>query len=241
MAASTQKRSIEVILLPGLDGTGELLSEFAAALSGEFKIKIVRYPTDRFLSYSEAVDFVRAMCPASGPFVLVAESYSTPIAIKYAALKPQNLTALVLSAGFTTSPALGLWRFLGWLLAPFIFRIPLSNLAAKFWLVGSNAPSSLLESVRRVTSSVKSKVLAARLRAVLECEVREEVAQVTVPILYLQAKQDRLVNASCLEELRGIAPQVTVAPLEGPHLLLQRKPYQAADTVARFIRCSLPR
>ena len=122
------------------------------------------------------------------------------------------------------------------LLAPLVFRVPLPNLAAKLWLVGPDAPPSLLAAVRSAVSSVQSKVLAARLQAVLGCDVRVELGRVARPILYIQAQQDRLVSASCLEELRRIKPQMSVAELEGPHLLLQREPRRAAETVARFVR-----
>src|ERR1700733_7124492 len=75
----------KLVLLPGLDGTGELFSAFVAALAGEFETEAVRYPTEQCLSYAELEDFVRAACPISGPFLLLAESFSTPLAIKYAA------------------------------------------------------------------------------------------------------------------------------------------------------------
>jgi len=194
----------------------------------------VRYPTERCLSYSELENFVRAVCPTSGPFMLLAESFSTPLAIQYAAANPENLVGLVLCAGFATSPVRGWRQLLGRLLAPLLFRIPLPNLAAKLWLVGPNASPSLLAAVRSAVSSVRSKVLAARLRAVLGCDVRAELGQVVVPVLYIQASQDRLVRASCLEELRRIKPQIAVAVLDGPHLLLQRGPRRAAEVVAVF-------
>jgi pimeloyl-ACP methyl ester carboxylesterase len=236
MAVSTQTQRLKLVLLPGMDGTGELFAEFVAALAGEFEIVTARYPTEQCLSYSELEGFVRAACPISEPFVLLAESYSTPLAIKYAASNPESLEGLVLCAGFATSPARGWRRFLGWLLAPVMFRIPLPDLAAKLWLVGPNGLPSLLGSVRTAVSSVKPKVLAKRLRDVLVSDARQEMGQVTVPVLYLQAKQDRLVSSSCLDELRRIKPQMTVAALDGPHLLLQREPYKAAETVAGFIR-----
>jgi len=241
MAVSTQTQRLKLVLLPGMDGTGDLFSEFAAALAGEFEIATVRYPTERWLSYSELERFVRAACPTSGQFVLLAESYSTPLAIKYAASNPENLEGLVLCAGFATSPMRGWRRSFARLLAPVMFRIPLPSLAAKLWLVGWEAPSSLLRSVRSAVSSVKPKVLAARLRGVLTCEVRPEMGRVTMPVLYVQAKQDRLVRVACLDELRQIKPQMAVAVLEGPHLLLQREPYTAAETVAGFVRSLLQR
>ena len=224
----------KLVLLPGLDGTGELFSEFVAALAGEFETEAVRYPTEQCLSYAELEDFVQAACPISGPFVLLAESFSTPLAIKYAASNPENLAGLVLCAGFATSPMRGWRRFLGLLLAPLMFRVPLPNLAIKLWLVGPDTPPSLWAAMRSAVSSVRSKVLAARLRAVLECDVREELGRVAVPILYIQAQQDHLVSPSCLDEMRRIKPQMAVTVLEGPHLLLQREPRRAAEVVAAF-------
>jgi len=224
----------KLVLLPGLDGTGELFSEFVAALAGELETKTVRYPTEQCLSYAELEDFVRAACPISGPFMLLAESFSTPLAIKYAASNPVNLEGLVLCAGFATSPVRGWRRVLGSLFAPLVFRIPMPKLAAKLWLIGPDASPSLLAAVRSAVSSVQSKVLAARLRAVLGCDVRAELCRVAVPILYIQAQQDRLVSASCLEELQRIKPQMAVTVLEGPHLLLQREPRRAAEVVAAF-------
>jgi pimeloyl-ACP methyl ester carboxylesterase len=217
-----------------MDGTGQLFNDFVEALPNALEAVTVRYPTERCLSYSELENFVRAVCPTSGPFMLLAESFSTPLAIQYAAANPENLVGLVLCAGFATSPVRGWRQLLGRLLVPLLFRIPLPNLAAKLWLVGPDASPSLLAAVRSAVSSAQSKVLAARLRAVLGCDVRAELGQVVVPVLYIQASQDRLVKASCLEELRRIKPQIAVAVLDGPHLLLQREPRQAAEVVAGF-------
>ncbi len=79
MAVSTQTQRLKLVLLPGMDGTGELFAEFVAALAGEFETETVRYPTERCLSYAELENFVRAACPISGPFLLLAESFSTPL------------------------------------------------------------------------------------------------------------------------------------------------------------------
>jgi pimeloyl-ACP methyl ester carboxylesterase len=225
---------LKLVLLPGMDGTGQLFSDFIEVLPKTLETVTVRYQTNRCLSYSELENFVREACSISGPFILLAESFSTPLAIQYAASNPVNLVGLVLCAGFATSPVIGWRQLLGRLLGPLLFRIPLPNLAAKFWLVGPDAPPSLLVKVRAVVSSVLPIVLASRLRAVLGCNVRAELGQVAVPILYIQASQDRLVRASCLEEIRQIKPQIAVTVLDGPHLLLQREPRKAAEIIANF-------
>ena len=231
----TKGSPIFLVILPGMDGTGELFAEFIAALPATVETVIARYPTERRLAYSELEDFVRAACPSSGPFILAAESFSTPLAIKYAATNPANLEGIVLCAGFATSPVRGWRRFLCSLIAPLVFRFPLPDFAARFWLVGPNSPHPLLVAVRAAISSVQPKVLTTRLRAVLACEVRAELHRIQAPILYIQAKRDRLVSASCLEDIRRIKPQLAMASVDGPHLLLQREPQKAAEIIVGFI------
>jgi pimeloyl-ACP methyl ester carboxylesterase len=219
-----------------MDGTGELFADFAGALPETLQTVTVRYPTDRFLSYTELIGLVRESCPVPEPFVLVAESFSSPLAIRFAAANPANLTALIICAGFASSPLHGWRRLLASLCAPIVFRIPLPKFLAESWLVGQDPSVSLLKTVQAVISSVKPSVLAARLREVIDCGVLAELDQITVPILYIQARQNRLVSASRLEEILRIKPQVAVSTLEGPHLLLQREPRRAAAVISEFLR-----
>jgi pimeloyl-[acyl-carrier protein] methyl ester esterase len=143
---------LRLVLLPGMDGTGELFSNFVDALPASFETVTVRYPTDRYLAYLELEDLVRVACSGTAPFMLVAESFSTPLAIKYAATNPANLEGVILCTGFATSPVKGWRRLLGSLLAPLVFRVPLPDLAAKLWLVGSDVPPSLLKAVQGAIS-----------------------------------------------------------------------------------------
>jgi pimeloyl-ACP methyl ester carboxylesterase len=198
----------KLILLPGMDGTGELFAEFIRVLPVEFKVEVLRYPADRFLSYEQLMPLTQSVFPASEPFILVAESFSTPLAMQLAATNPPNLKGIVLCTGFVTSPLRGWLRRLCWFFSSALFSAGLPESAARYWLTGSRASSALLASVGGAISSVRPAVLSARLRAVLGCDAQAELSQVAVPILYLQAKQDRLVNESCLEEIRRIKPQI---------------------------------
>ena len=95
-----------------MDGTGQLFREFVACLPETIEPVIVRYPTDQCLSYDDLNEFVRIACPDSAAFVVLAESFSTPLAIKYAAKNRANLIGVILCAGFVTSPVPGWLRFL---------------------------------------------------------------------------------------------------------------------------------
>jgi pimeloyl-ACP methyl ester carboxylesterase len=225
-----------LVLLPGMDGTGDLFADFVSALPDGFETGIVRYPTEVFLSYSELMPLVQSFAPASEPFVLVAESFSTPLAIQFAATNPPNLKGLVLCAGFASSPTRGWMRFIGSLLAPLLFRMGLPDFAAKHWLVGPDASPGLLSAVKSAISSVQPEVLSARFSAVLDCDARGDLSRVAVPILCLQAQKDRLVPAFSLDEIRRIKPLVTVREISGPHLLFQRRSEEAAEVLVEFLR-----
>jgi pimeloyl-[acyl-carrier protein] methyl ester esterase len=224
----------QIVLLPGMDGTGELFADFIAALSGEFETKAVRYSTDICQSYSELAGLIRGAVPADAPFVLVAESFSTPLAIHYAATKPPNLKGLVLCAGFASTPVRGWKRFVVSILAPIAFRFTLPTFACRLLLVGAGAQAFLVDAVRSTISSVQPNVLADRLRSLLACDFRAHLAQVDLPILYIRAEHDRLVDVVCLKEILRIKPETSVIAMSGPHLLLQREPVRTAEIVVGF-------
>jgi pimeloyl-[acyl-carrier protein] methyl ester esterase len=219
-----------------MDGTGKLFAEFVEAVAGIFETKTVQYPSDKCLSYAELVPFVRSTTPTSEPFVLVAESFSTPLAVQLAASHPPNLKGLIICAGFVTSPVRGLLRIVSSLLAPIVFIVAPSEATVRRFLVGPGASPSLLIAVRAAVSSVPPKVLSARLHAILSSDARTELGQVAVPILYIRAQQDRLVKLSSLEEIQRLRPDALSISIDAPHLLLQREPQRTAEIVSTFVR-----
>jgi pimeloyl-ACP methyl ester carboxylesterase len=225
-----------LILLPGMDGTGTLFGRFIDALPEEFRAVSAKYPTDRALGNAEMRRTVEMLFPDSGRSVLVAESYSTPLAIQIAATHPPGLAGLVLCAGFAMSPLAGVRRIACRLLAPLIFRIELPQFAARRWLVGTGAPHALVADVQAAIRRVKPDVLSARLREVLDCDVRAELAQVDVPVLYISAANDRLIGVNCADEIVRIKPQIEMIAVDGPHLLLQSEPDNCAEVVTVFVR-----
>ena len=217
-------------------GTGALFADFVRELPSTFSAQVVEYPNDISLSYPELLDLVRFCVPTSEPFVIVAESFSTPLAIQFAATNPANLKGLVLCAGFATSPVRGLLEFLAPFLAPILSHFPVNEFGASIVLYGSTAPKELIARVREAIVSVKPKVLMNRVRAVVSCNALEELRGIRVPILYIQARQDGLVNAVCLDEIRRVKPEIEVVVLDASHMLLQGMPRETAESVAEFVR-----
>ena len=102
-----------IILLPGMDGTGSLFYPFTRCLPKHVETKIISYSSQQPLSYRQLEEYVISQLPATGEYILVAESFSGPIAIKIAGRANGGLKAVVLVASFAYAAlgwAGGCWR-----------------------------------------------------------------------------------------------------------------------------------
>ncbi len=217
-----------------MDGSGELFRGLEAVLPEGLETETLWYPADRYMKYGELAGTLRGAIPVDEPFVLVAESYGAPLAILIAAMEPPNLKGIVLSAGFATSPLRGWRRTLVYDSAPMLAHLSLPGFVARYLLTGDGAPLALVESVTGAVSWLTPRVLSSRVREVMNVDVRTELAQVKVPVLYLQPTKDRLVDSTCLGEMQAVKPGRTVN-VDSPHLLLQCEAKIAAEVIARFV------
>ena len=176
-----------MVLLPGLDGTGDLFVDFIAALPESWTATTVTFPTDRFLTYTDLRPFVATAVSQLERFVLVAESFSTPLAVWYAATNPPNLAAIVICAGFVRNPLHGWSGAVKALAKPWLFKLKPPRTILEYFLLGQHAPSGLLRSLRHALQRVSPDVLSGRLQEVLDCDARDDLRRTTVPLLYLEA------------------------------------------------------
>ena len=93
-----------LVLLPGMDGTGDMFRPLLDAFGGTLSSVVVSYPSTEPLRYSELVALARESLPTNGPYVLLGESFSGPIAVTLAAEHPDGLTGLILCASFVSNP-----------------------------------------------------------------------------------------------------------------------------------------
>lgn len=70
------------------------ITEFTSKLKA--RSVIVSYPPDQSLGYRDLAHLVRSRLPKDEPFILLAESFSGPIALALAADPPPQLKALIL-------------------------------------------------------------------------------------------------------------------------------------------------
>ena len=227
---------MQLVLLPGMDGTGELLAPFLAELPADLKPVVVRYPADQALGYDELEPLVDSALPDAGPYVLLAESYSGPLAIRLAARGNSRLVAAVVVGSFARCPVGHWFSWLGRLLGPLCVRLPPPSWLIRRYLVGDDAPAELVAAVRSAVGTVAPAVMAKRIRETLAVDDRRLLPDICVPVLYIAGSRDRQIMPSCAEDFQRPGTRFEVASIDAPHLILQAQPVEAVRLIERFLR-----
>jgi pimeloyl-[acyl-carrier protein] methyl ester esterase len=222
---------MKVVVLPGLDGTGCLVDEFTRLLSEKHEPILFKYP-ERVARYDVLLDWITERLPCDD-YVIVAESFSGPLAVMIAARKPKALNAIIFVATFAKSP-----RRVPNALAHLVRILPIRNMGllwlAQPFLIGAWATKKHLRKIQAALFLVPKQTLSARLGQVLATNVVEGLRDLKLPMLYITALQDRLVPLRAAIDFQACG--VDVIGIDGPHFLLQVKPNDAVLEVNKFIQ-----
>ena len=219
-------------LLPGFHGSPALFGPLVSHLSSAIEAHPLAFESAD--SLTDHVEQVSGLLPAENAFLL-AESFSGPIALSLMAQQPKRFRGAVLSCTFARSPLLSLVK-LGRRLPTFAFRQnPLKKSILKYFCLNRTDQPALLSTVLNAVAAVPASAIKSRLNVLAETDLRRNLAQISAPILCLAASHDRVVPRRLVTELRDLLPNANLEILEGPHLLLQARPQQAAAAVSTFI------
>ena len=229
-----------LIFLPGLHGTAELfedLIDHLNLLDLNFRSTLISYPTDLDQSYQA---LFRWLCShialdqqnSDAKTVIIAESFSTPLALKLADKFPQQISAVVIAGGFCASPANPGFAILP--LRPLFMLSPPRSVVRQL-LTGPKSSSKLVDKVRSVAKQVPSNLLTQRIRSVLTLEEEQTPILPNTPVLLLQAQHDAIIPWDTQNQLEQHLPHAQSHWLDSPHLLLQVHPKTCASHIVEFL------
>jgi pimeloyl-ACP methyl ester carboxylesterase len=229
-----------LILLPGLDGTGDFFEPLLGELGDIVRTRVIRYPVHGCYDYDSCRELVRAELPTDGPYVLLGESFSGPIAIGLAAEAPRGLAGVILSSSFAGNPR----PWVSLIIRPILPYLPFhgsgtSLRLSRFLVLGRWITPALRELHQHILARVPAATIRRRLEAVADCDLREALARIRVRMMCFVAEQDRLIPRSAARSIQRHAPTVRIVELDGPHCLLQCRPKEAAERIREFLQ-SLP-
>jgi len=226
---------MKLILLPGLDGTGKLFKPLEENNFTNLKVKAIGYPEDQLLDYSNLANFVLPLLPKKEPFILLAESFSGPVAIKFAASSINNLKAVILVATFASNPMLIPGNILSLFVTSKLIKHSPFSFLAKRYMVGEKVEKPLLKDFLGLSSKMYPEVVAFRVKCLLQIDVTEELSNCRVPVLYIKASKDKLIKQRNLNRILKYKPDIIVENVEGPHLISQSNPVGVWKAIDDFL------
>lgn len=222
---------MQIILLPGMDGTGLLFEPIIKELDNTMYIRALSYPGDIKKSYEELADEVIKQLPDKDEYVLVAESFSGPIAYLVASNAPRNLKAVVFLATFLTPPNMFMGA-ISMLPLRLLFKLPIPTCLIKSLLLGKGIESKIIDLFRRSLKSVKSSVLAYRVKEM--SKLKSGKRPIEIPCVYVRARGDKLVSHYHANDFSRIASRLEIVELDGPHFIAQARPEECAKVVKKY-------
>lgn len=222
-----------ICLLPGLDGTGRLYAPLIAALADTADIDVLAYDSTCFESYAALADMLQPAVERHDDIVLVAESFAGPLGVLLAHRHPPHIRALVMAASFVRSPLP--FSRIGALLVQRMPAVAPPLFALEHVLAGSGLPAPLRAEFEAIIATLPRAVLRQRALAALRADVTKELAALEIPVLYLQARHDRLIWPKAGREVIRLSRNARHAVIDAPHFLFQMAPLPAAAEIARWL------
>ena len=188
-----------LVLVPGMDGTGQLFYRQTPSLSESF-----RTATYALRSNARTMDMlvddlscvIDTIAPETRRAVVVGESFGGALAMSFALARPEQVSALVVLNSFPYfSPQfrLRLARY-GLALLPW-GAMPLIRRATAFRLHSAHTHREEIRRFMELTASADREGYINRLQLLMSYDIRDRLPDLQPPALFLAAEQDHLVPA----------------------------------------------
>ena len=221
-----------IYLLPGIDGTGLLFEPLARAFGYRCRTTALSFQEETTLD--DFIESASRQIPGHRALIL-AESFSGPIALGLLARYPGRFQAAILSSTFARSPFSSFLGMNTLISKSFFSNTTLASLLLNRFCAGSELPQAVQELVAAVSSNIPPVVIKKRLHIMDTFDVRPLLSRISTPILYLAGLKDKLVSAGLRAELFENIPRICFKGVDGPHLLLQSQAAICADTIMNFL------
>ena len=223
-------------MLPGLDGTGRLFGPLMASLPERIGRLALSYPEDRARSYSELASYVESEVRDMGQMVLLAESFSGPVAMELSGRLGHRLKGMVFCCTFCRAPlAASLPGAAALLGAIARIGIPRALLRAFMLNRAGQQDERLVDELALAIADVKPSVIAGRIKEVAKVDARQALRDCDTPVCIISASDDRVVSGRAAREMQGLIRDAEAHTVDGPHMLLQARPQACADIIAGFV------
>jgi pimeloyl-ACP methyl ester carboxylesterase len=215
-----------LVLLPGMDGTGKLFTEFLSYYDGDHLVISLLESGPQ--EHATLASVINKQLPTED-YVLLAESFAGGIVPELLKLNPKHMKGVVFVASFLSSPNKYLLPIAKLLPIKALASAQLSNIVYKLLFLGQGASKELLSKFVKVIKSIPDLVLKNRLEVM--SQQRLPTLASDIPSIYIQALSDRLIPSQKGREFTKVFSNIKYIEIEGPHFILQAQPKESARLV----------
>jgi len=209
-----------LVLVPGMDGTGQLFYRQTPSLSESFRTATYALRSNA-LTMDTLVDdlgrVIDAVAPETRRAIVVGESFGGALAMSFALARPEQVSALVVLNSFpyfAPQFRLRLARY-GLALLPW-GAIPLIRRATAFRLHSAHTHREEIRRFVELTATASRDGYINRLQLLMSYDIRDRLHELRPPVLFLAAEQDHLVPSIQQAELMvSRVPRATLRLLHG--------------------------
>jgi pimeloyl-ACP methyl ester carboxylesterase len=209
-----------LVLVPGMDGTGQLFYRQTPSLSESFRTATYALRSNA-LTMDTLVDdlgrVIDAVAPETRRAIVVGESFGGALAMSFALARPEQVSALVVLNSFpyfAPQFRLRLARY-GLALLPW-GAMPLIRRATAFRLHSAHTHREEIRRFMELTATASRDGYINRLQLLMSYDIRDRLHELRPPVLFLAAEQDHLVPSVEQAELMvSRVPRATLRLLHG--------------------------
>lgn len=182
-----------VLALPGLDGSRALVDQLIPHLDGDVTLLWADYNRARGLTYSRAVATLERAVELHRPSGILAESFGSTVAMRWALEHPERAIPLVLSGPLSHVRrrwCTGWGRAAAWV-TPDAIRPAVVWIGSQFVIARRARP--IRPALIRDFCRIPRRAWLDRLAMLLEVDLRDRLPELRAPVTLLWGERDRVV------------------------------------------------
>jgi pimeloyl-ACP methyl ester carboxylesterase len=226
-----------LVLVPGMDGTGQLFYRQTPSLAESFRTATYALRSKARTMEILVDDLARVVdtvAPETRRAVVVGESFGGALAMSFALARPEQVSALVVLNSFpyfAPQFRLRLARY-GLALLPW-GAMPLIRRATAFRLHSAHTHREEVRRFMELTAAASRDGYLNRLQLLMSYDIRHRLHELRPPVLFLAAEQDHLVPSVEQAQLMvSLVPRATLRILQGHgHICLIAPDINLAETI----------
>ena len=201
-----------LVLVPGMDGTGQLFHRQVPLLARRYRVATYRLREDAprmQVLVDDLAAVIRGLSPEGGPAVVVGESFGGTVALSLAIAYPALVRRLVILNSFPYFKPRRRLRLAVLTLSSVPFPWQVMGIVRRLTAFRLHSRYTHRREIRRfmeLTAGTTRSGYLSRLRILEDYDVRDRLHEIAAPTLFLASERDHLVPA--VEQARDMAARV---------------------------------